>query len=288
MKPQTPAFKLQRIFLILLPLVFLSCDGPAEERNRQPILLATTTSLQDSGLLDILVPLFEKRTGYRVKTIAAGTGQALAMGARGDADLILVHAPELEERYMAQGSFINRRPVMHNDFLIVGPPDDPARVKGLKKATLALRRIAKAKTCFVSRGDNSGTHFLERKLWKEAGIEPAGPWYLQSGQGMGATLMLAAQKGGYTLSDRGTFLAFSRRIRLVRLVEGDPRLLNPYHVMEVNPERFPKVNPRGARAFADFLLSPEAQEIIRTFGVERYGEPLFFPDAENGRQGLGR
>ncbi len=274
------------MFLILLLLVLLSCDGPAEEPNRRPILLATTTSLQDSGLLDLLVPLFEKRTGYRVKTIAVGTGQALAMGARGDADLVLVHAPELEERYMAQGSFINRRLVMHNDFIIVGPPDDPARVRGLKKATLAFGRIAKAKARFVSRGDSSGTHFLERQLWKEAGIEPSGPWYLQSGQGMGATLILAAQKGGYTLSDRGTFLAFSRRIRLVKLLEGDPRLVNPYHVMEVNPERFPGVNPRGARAFADFLLSPEAQGIIRIFGVERYGEPLFFPDA--GERGQGR
>jgi len=287
-KPQIPAFTFQRVFLVLLPLVLLSCDGPAGERARRPVLLATTTSLQDSGLLDMLVPLFEKKTGYRVKTIAVGTGQALAIGARGDADLVLVHAPELEERYMAQGSFTNRRLVMHNDFVIVGPPDDPAKVRGVKKAILAFRRIAKAKARFVSRGDGSGTHFLERKLWEEAGLEPSGPWYLQSGQGMGATLLLAAQKGGYTLSDRGTFLAFSRRIRLVRLLEGDPRLVNPYHVMEVNPERFPGVNPGGARAFADFLLSPEAQGIIGTFGVERYGRPLFFPDAGDRERGLGR
>lgn len=288
MKSQISHFKFQRALLLLLSSAFLSWDGSAEELTKRHILLATTTSTQDSGLLDVLVPLFEKKAGYRVKTIAVGTGQALAMGARGDADLVLVHAPELEERYMTEGSFINRRLVMHNDFIVVGPPDDPARIKGITKAVEAFKRIARAKALFVSRGDNSGTHFLEKTCWKEAGIEPSGPWYLQSGQGMGATLMLASEKGGYMLSDRGTFLAFRKRIRLVILLEGDPRLVNLYHVMEVNPATFTRVNHGGARAFADFLLSPEAQAVIKTFGVDRYGEPLFFPDAGKREKELGR
>ena len=243
------------------------------------VILATTTSTQDSGLLDVLVPVFEKQTGYTVKTVAIGTGQALATGARGEVDVVLVHAPDLEKQYVAQGVFFNRRSVMYNDFVVVGPEDDPAEIRGTEKATEALAKIAKARFSFVSRGDNSGTHFLEKKLWDESGIDVEGPWYIEAGQGMGATLMIASEKDAYVLTDRGTYMAFEGKIQLELLFQGDPLLLNPYHVMELNPTRFPEANRDGARAFADFLVSPEVQETIRTFGVDRFGSPLFFPDA---------
>jgi len=231
------------------------------------VILTTTTSTQDSGLLDVLVPMFEKQTGYSVKTVSVGTGQALALGGRGEADVVLVHAPETEKKYLAEGSMINRRLVMHNDFIIVGPAADPARIRGIRKATDAFHRIAGAKATFVSRGDNSGTNILEKKLWKQAGIEPEGSWYLQSGQGMGQTLGIAFEKLAYTLTDRGTYLAFKKRVTLEILVERDRPLLNIYSVMEVNPSRFPKVNASGGKAFADFMVSAEAQAVIKTFGV---------------------
>lgn len=243
------------------------------------VLLATTTSTQDSGLLDLLVPLFEKKTGYTVKTIAVGTGQSLALGARGEADVVLVHAPKLELQYVAKGTLIHRRLVMHNDFILVGPPTDPAEVKGMKKAADALRKIAEHRARFVSRGDSSGTHAKEKALWKVAGITPGGGWYIESGQGMGATLTIASEKGAYTLTDRATYLAFQKRIQLAILLEGDAPLLNIYHVMEVNAAKHPRVNTAGGKAFADFMVSPETQEVIKTFGVEKYGQPLFFPDA---------
>ena len=259
-------------------LAALSGPGIASAQERT-VLLATTTSTQDSGLLDVLVPLFEKKAGYTVKTIAVGTGQSLALGARGEADVVFAHAPELEQKYVAEGSLRNRRPVMHNDFILVGPPVDPAGVRQTARAADAFRRIAAAQARFVSRGDNSGTHHRERALWKAATITAGGSWYLESGQGMGATLVIASEKDAYTLTDRGTYLAFQKRLRLSILLEGDAPLLNPYHVMEVNPARHPKVNAEGGKAFADFLVSAEAQEVIRTFGVEKYGQPLFFPDA---------
>lgn len=243
------------------------------------VLLATTTSTQDSGLLDLLVPLFEKKTGYTVKTIAVGTGQSLALGARGEADVVLVHAPKLELQYVAKGTLIHRRLVMHNDFILVGPPTDPAEVKGMKKAADALRKIAEHRARFVSRGDNSGTHAKEKALWKVAGITPGGGWYIESGQGMGATLTIASEKGAYTLTDRATYLAFQKRIQLAILLEGDAPLLNIYHVMEVNQAKHPRVNAAGGKAFADFMVSSETQAVIKTFGVEKYGQPLFFPDA---------
>ena len=247
--------------------------------SSKTVILTTTTSTQDSGLLDVLVPMFEKQTGYSVKTVSVGTGQALALGGRGEADVVLVHAPETEKKYVAEGNMINRRLVMHNDFIIVGPAADPARIRGIRKATDAFHRIAGAKATFVSRGDNSGTNILEKKLWKQAGIEPEGSWYLQSGQGMGQTLGIAFEKLAYTLTDRGTYLAFKKRVALEILVERDRPLLNIYSVMEVNPSRFPKVNASGGKAFADFMVSAEAQAVIKTFGVEKFGEPLFFPDA---------
>ena len=243
------------------------------------VILATTTSTQDSGLLDALVPMFEIQSGYVVRTISVGTGQALALAARGEADVVLVHAPEAEKRYLAEGALINRRLVMHNDFVIVGPEADPAKIRGLKKAIDAFRRIGEARGLFVSRGDNSGTNMLENKLWKQAGIEPDLNWYLQSGQGMGQTLGIASEKRAYTLSDRATYLAFKKRVMLDILVERDKPLLNIYSVMEVNSSRFPKANGEGGKAFADFMVSAEVQAVIKTFGVEKFGEPLFFPDA---------
>lgn len=259
-------------------LAFLSGAGIGTAQQGT-VLLATTTSTQDSGLLDVLVPLFQKKTGYTVKTIAIGTGQSLELGDRGEADVVLVHAPKLELEYLVKGNLINRRLVMHNDFILVGPAADPAGIRGAKKAADALKKIAERGAKFVSRGDNSGTHNKERTLWKAAGITPEGSWYIESGQGMGATLTIASEKGATTLTDRATYLAFKKRIQLAILLEGDAPLLNVYHVMEVNPARYPKVNAAAGKAFADFMVSPETQEVIRTFGVDKYGQPLFFPDA---------
>jgi tungstate transport system substrate-binding protein len=253
----------------------------------QVVILATTTSTQDSGLLDVVVPLFEKRTGYAVKTISVGTGQALALGGRGEADVVLVHAPEAEKKYSTEGTLVNRRLVMHNDFIVVGPKEDPAQIGGLKKASDALRKVAETKAAFVSRGDNSGTHQLERRLWKEGGLDPNGDWYLQSGQGMGQTLAIASEKRAYTLTDRGTYVALKKRVQLEVLVERGKSLLNIYSVMEVSPVRFPKVNAAGGKAFADFMISPVAQEVIKSFGVEKFGEPLFYPDAGKREEELG-
>ena len=252
-----------------------------------PVILATTTSTQDSGLLDVLAPLFEKKTGYFLKTVSVGTGQALALGGRGEADVVLVHAPEAEKKYLAEGTLINRRLVMHNDYIIIGPQADPAKVRRRHRAVGAFRRIAEAKAPFVSRGDNSGTNILEKQLWKQAGIKPQGDWYLQSGQGMGQTLGIASEKLAYTLTDRGTYLALKKRVTLDILLERDSPLLNIYSVMEVSPSRFPKVNASGGKAFADFMVSAEAQAVIKTFGVEKYGQPLFFPDAGKREEELG-
>jgi tungstate transport system substrate-binding protein len=252
---------------------------PPVEKNR-PVILATTTSTQDTGLLDVLVPLFEKKTGLTVKTIAVGSGQAMAMGKRGDADVLLVHSPDDEKKFVEEGFGLRRRIVMHNDFVVVGPQEDKARIKGAASAAEALKAIAAAGALFVSRGDDSGTHKKEKKLWGGAGADPGGKtWYLETGAGMGQTLQVASEKGAYTLTDRGTYLALKGTLHLDILVEGDPGLFNVYHVIEVNPQKLPLVNADGARAFADFILSPEAQDVIRTFGTEKFGTPLFYPDA---------
>jgi tungstate transport system substrate-binding protein len=269
-----------------LLLLLASFALPAAEAAGPAVILSTTTSTQDSGLLDVLVPLFEKQTGYQVKTISVGTGQALALGAKGEADVCLVHAPDSEKKYVADGLLLNRRLVMHNDFLIVGPAGDPAKIKGMPSAVDALRRVAETKATFVSRGDNSGTHQLEKKLWQEAKVQPAGAWYLQAGQGMGATLGIASEKQAYTLTDRATFLAFKKRVQLDPLVERDRILLNIYSVLEANAAKFPRVNAAGGKAFADFMVSKETQEVIRTFGVDKFGEPLFFPDAGKREESL--
>ena len=243
------------------------------------LILATTTSTQDSGLLDVLVPEFEKLTGYQVKTVAVGSGQALTMGKEGNADVLLVHSPAAEKEFMAGEYGVDRRLVMHNDFIIVGPATDPAGIKKTTTAADALKAIAAAEAPFVSRGDDSGTHKAELALWKKAAITPEGAWYQESGQGMGATLTIASEKGAYTLTDRATYLAQKDKLDLEILVEGDPALLNIYHVISVNPAKWPKVNAAGATAFADFLTSPDGQAMIGSFGVEKFGQPLFVPDA---------
>jgi len=270
---------LTALVLAILPL-------PAEAQ-RPPVILSTTTSTQDSGLLDVLVPLFERQTGYSVKTIAVGTGQALALAARGEADVVLAHAPGLEKKYVADGKMLNRRLVMYNDVVIIGPADDPAKIKGTKKAANAMKAIASTGSRFVSRGDNSGTHTLEKALWKLAGVDPQAGWYIESGQGMGATLGIAADRNAYTLTDRGTYLAFQKRVRLPILLEGDKPLLNIYSVMEVNPSNGPKVNTAGGNAFADFLVSADVQKIVKTFGVDKYGQALFVPVAGMNEEEVG-
>jgi tungstate transport system substrate-binding protein len=264
----------------LMALVLaLATVASAQAPGSRTVILSTTTSTQDSGLLDVLVPLFEKTTGYTVKTISVGTGQALTLAARGEADVTLAHAPALEKQYVADGKMHNRRLVMYNDFLLIGPESDPAKVRGEKSVTAALRKVAEATARFVSRGDKSGTHTLELALWKAAGVTPGAPWYIESGQGMGATLGIAHDRQAYTLTDRATMLAFAKRVDLKPMVEGDRLLLNIYSVMEVNPVNGPKVNAAGGKAFADFMLAPETQAAIKTFGVDKYGQPLFVPIA---------
>ena len=252
------------------------------------IILATTTSTQDSGLLDVLIPIFEKETGYFVKTIAVGSGQAMAMGKKGEADVLLVHSPDDEKKFMAEGFGTTRRLVMHNDFIIVGPASDPAGIRHAKTSADAMKMIARTGSLFLSRGDNSGTHAKEKKLWKTAGINPDGQkWYQQTGLGMGDTLNVAAEKKGYTLADRGTYLALRKNLGLVILMEGDAKLLNVYHVIELNTAKWPKINAAGGKAFADFMVSRKTQGVIGKFGVEKFGSPLFFPDAGKKPESLG-
>ena len=263
----------------LLAGALLLGAGSHAEAQSNVVLLSTTTSTQDSGLLDVLVPMFEKQSGLSVKTISVGTGQALALAARGEADVTLAHAPGLEKKYVEDGKMSNRRLVMYNDFVLIGPAEDPARIRALPSAVDALKRIAESQSRFVSRGDRSGTHVLEQGLWKQAGLEPRGAWYIESGQGMGQTLGIANDRRAYTLTDRGTYLAFQKRVDLPILVEKDRLLLNIYSVMEVNPANGPRVNVAGGKAFAEFLLAPETQAVIKAFGVDRYGQPLFVPVA---------
>jgi tungstate transport system substrate-binding protein len=268
-----------RVVRVLIPILAVVLGVGSAVAQSNIVILSTTTSTQDSGLLDVLVPMFEKKTGLSVKAISVGTGQALALAARGEADVTLAHAPSLEKKYVDEGKMRNRRLVMYNDFVLIGPETDPARIKGTKSAVAALKRIAAGGARFVSRGDKSGTHALELSLWKEAGETPRAPWYIESGQGMGATLGIADDRQAYTLTDRATMLAFSKRVKLVTIVEGDRPLLNIYSVMEVNPANGPRVNAPGGKAFADFMLAPETQAVIKTFGVDKYGQALFVPIA---------
>jgi len=276
----TPGVVFFLLFVILTRFV---------QSQPKTIILATTTSTQDSGLLDVLIPIFEKKTGYFVKTIAVGSGQAMAMGQKGEADVLLVHSPDAEKKFVAEGYGINRRLVMHNDFIIVGPSEDPAKIKGIKSSVETFKKIASAKILFLSRGDNSGTHAKEQAIWKASGINPEGErWHQQTGLGMGQTLSVAAEKKGYTLTDRGTYLALKKNLGLDILVEGDAILLNIYHVIEVNPAKWPKVNAAGGKAFADFMVSKETQNVVKTFGIDKFGSPLFFPDAGKKEEELGK
>jgi len=268
----------------------LTTAPTATTTGNMNLILATTTSTQDSGLLDVLIPLFEQQTGYTVKTVAVGTGAALQMGQQGNADVLLVHAPSSEVTYMAGGYGKDRFLVMHNDFIIIGPSSDPAKIKGDTDAVDAFKKIAAAGATFISRGDQSGTNTKELALWKSAGIDPAGTkpsWYVSTGQGMGATLTIASQKGAYTLSDRATYLAYQANIQLDILVEKDNSLLNVYHVITVNPDKWPKVNYTGALAFASWIVSPAIQDVIGKFGVDKYGQQLFVPDAGKSDADLG-
>jgi tungstate transport system substrate-binding protein len=246
------------------------------------VILATTTSTQDTGLLDVLVPAFEKASGFQVKTIAVGTGAALAMGDRGDADVLLVHAPGAEDAYMAKGRGESRALVMHNAFIVVGPASDPARVKGSPNARAAFTTIARAAAAFVSRGDDSGTNIKELALWKAAGVVPSGPWYVKTGGGMADALHIASQKAAYTLSDDGTYLSQRATLSLVPLVEDASDLQNVYHVIVVAPIAGHVSNEPGGRAFAAFVTSPEGQRIIANYGQARFGRALFTPDAGKG------
>lgn len=265
------------LLLFAALLLLLGGWGSASAANAQRLRLATTTSTENSGLLAVLLPPFERQSGLRVDVIAVGTGKAIRLAERGDVDVVLVHAPEAEEAFMAAGYGVNRRAVMVNDFVILGPPADPAGIRDLRQGAEALRRIARAASPFVSRGDESGTHQREKALWQAGGIEPRGAWYLSIGRGMGETLMLANEKQGYVLSDRGTYLAYQGRLELAVLVEGDAALLNPYSIIAVNPARHRQVNYQGAMALIAWVTSVEGQEVIRTF--RRSGQPLFTPTA---------
>lgn len=250
-----------------------------EETRRSELILATTTSTQDSGLLDAWIPMFEEDNPYAVKVIAVGSGEAIQMGREGEADVILAHSPADEEKLVEEGYGINRRAVMHNEFILVGPAGDPAGVKNAASAVEAFALIANSRSPFVSRADGSGTHQRELEVWKEAGMEPGGAWYTETGKGMADTLRVASEQGAYALSDYGTYLKLSGDLELEVLYQGDETLYNEYHVIEVNPEKWPDVNGDGARAWAHFVVSREAQEFLETYGVEEFGRPLFCPDA---------
>ena len=265
------------------PELIRAQSTPVVESRADPhdVILATTTSTADTGLLDALSPLFNEATGYTLKPIAVGSGAALELGERGEADVVLAHSPQAEQTLMDEGFGAERRTVMYNDFVIVGPQDDPAGIAEVASATDAFRAIADSQSRFVSRGDESGTNALELRLWKQAGIEPAGDWYIESGTGMGETLNIANERGAYTIADRGTYLALRDRLELPILVEGDPALLNIYHVITLNPANGPRINTEGGEAFLTFLLDPATQAFIGEFGVEEFGEPLFTPCADN-------
>jgi len=264
-------------FFIVILVILSACTTPPSK----DLLLISTTSTQDSGLLDVLLPAFEAQSGYHVRLVATGSGQALKIGEQGNADVVLLHSPAAEKEFVANGFGIDRRLVMHNDFVIVGPPADPAAIHSQPTVDSAFESIYASASTFVSRGDESGTNVKELAIWKDAGLDPVGQsWYIETGQGQGNTLNIASEKGGYAITDRGTFLAYQANVDLKILFEGDSFLLNVYHVLTVNPEKWPKINLAGAKAFADFVTSPDGQKIIAEFGVDQYGQQLFFPDAD--------
>jgi tungstate transport system substrate-binding protein len=270
----------------LIALTGLAAAATAQPVNPKEIVILTTTTTQDSGILRILTDAFAKRSGLTVKAIVAGSGDILKQGARGEGDVLVTHSPDAEKAWMAEGNGTSRRLVMYNDFVIIGPEVDPAKIRGLK-ASDALRRIADAKAPFVSRGDQSGTHVRELAMWKRAGIEPKGQsWYRETGQGQGLTMDVASQFHGYAFTDRGTYLVHAKRIGLPILVENDPALYNIYHVMPVNPAKFPKVNASAGNAFADWVVSSAGQNVIAEFGKAQYGRSLFVPAAGMSEQEL--
>jgi len=274
---------------LLLFVLLLSACAPATPSNPN-LILATTTSTQDSGLLDVLVPMFQEQAGYLVQTIAVGSGEAMKMGEEGNADVLLVHAPSSEVAFMEAGNGADRVLVMHNDFIVVGPATDPAGSKGVDSAVDAFKAIFESGSSFITRGDDSGTHKKELALWKSAGLDPQGagqPWYTETGQGMGASMIVASEKEAYILTDRATYLANKDNYKLDILVEGDTSLLNVYHVITVNQSKWPNVNYEGALAFAEFMTDPQTQEAIGKFGVDKYGQPLFYPDADKTDADLG-
>ncbi len=289
--PERPGLAFGLSLLAVLVLMMAGCNNDAvravidrpEQRDggENRLILATTTSTEDSGLLDFILPDFEARYGVSVEVIAVGTGQALKLGEDGNVDVVLVHAREQEEAFMAAGHGVRRERVMYNDFVLVGPPEDSAEIGELGSAAEAFERIADRQALFVSRGDESGTHRKEQAIWKTTGIAPVGDWYLSAGQGMGAVLTLADEKQAYTLSDRATYLARTLAgVELQILVEGDPILLNPYSVIAVNPEKSPAIHAGLADQFIDWLVSREIQERIAEYGVAEFGAPLFVPDSE--------
>jgi tungstate transport system substrate-binding protein len=285
------------VVLITLTILLAACTTATPTATQAPVqatkpanptlILATTTSTQDSGLLDVLVPDFEQKTGYTVQTVAVGSGAAMQMGQECNADVLLVHSPAAEKDFMANNYGSDRRLVMHNDFIIVGPSSDPAGIKGMTTAADAFTKIADTQSAFISRGDNSGTNAKELAIWKLANITPEGSWYSESGQGMGATLTIASEQGAYTLTDRATFLANKANLQLEDLVEGDSSLLNIYHVIQLNTANCPKINSAGGAAFADYMVAPDTQAIIGQFGIDKYGQPLFFADAGKDESTLG-
>jgi tungstate transport system substrate-binding protein len=302
-KEEYPLIKkrfLAPLMVLMLTLVlglFAGCgQQQAQQQNQQQnqqepqvkdVILATTTSTQDSGLLDVLIPVFEEKTGYNVKTVSVGSGAAIAMGEKGEADVLLVHSPAAEKKIVDSGAVTNYQLVMHNDFIIIGPAADPAGIKGLKSGE-AFKNIAEKKAVFVSRGDESGTHNKEKAIWKEVNITPEGSWYQSSGAGMGQTLNIANEKEAYTLTDRATYLAQKKNINLEILSEGDASLLNIYHVMQVNPEKHSNVNKDGAKAFVEFMVADDTQKLIGEFGKDKYGQALFTPDAGKKVEDLGK
>lgn len=277
-------------------IVFIGCAktesakdnaSSIQKQENKNLVLAMTTSIEDSGLLDVIIPEFEGKTGYKVKTVSVGTGQALALAKKGEADALLVNSPKAEREVLDSGEIINRKLVMHNDFVIVGPKADPAKIKGKKDAIEALTLISKNKALFVSRADDSGTNKLEKNLWSLANINPSGEWYQEAGAGMGQTLKITEEKQGYTIADRATYIDQKKNLSLEILTDGDQKLLNLYHVMEVNPQKFSKVNSTGAKAFSDFLLSKEGQELLANYGVDKFGQPLYFIDGGKSEKDYG-
>ncbi|MCX5784826.1 MAG: substrate-binding domain-containing protein [Elusimicrobia bacterium] len=261
---------------VLITFLAFGCQNKPAQQNI--VRLATTTSVQDTGLLDVLTDAFQKDGKYTLQSIAVGSGQAMQLGKTGEADILWVHSPDDEAQFVAEGYGTGRTTFMHNDFVILGPAADPARVKGAKKAADAFKKIAAAKALFVSRADNSGTNKKELKLWDEAKVKPAKEAYVEAGQGMAATLSMANEKKAYVLADRSTYLSMKNNIGLVILSEGDDALINRYSLILVNTAKFPKVNAGGAKAFFDFVLSKPAREMIEKYGQDKYGQQLFFYD----------